>query len=44
MTMFELLNANAVADTELLRKNAALSGRLNFAREGDFAFGTAEHA
>jgi hypothetical protein len=38
MTMFELLHNNAVADTDLLRKNDELGDVFTMFREVDFAF------
>jgi len=40
MTMFELLHHNALADTDLLRKNDKLGDIFTIAREVDFAFET----
>src|SRR4051812_13027438 len=42
MTMFELLDQNAVSDTDLLRRNDELGDTFTVAREVDFAFETAE--
>jgi len=40
MAMFELLHENALADTDLPRKNDELGDTLTIAREVDFAFET----
>ena len=42
MTMFELLQQTAVADTDLLRKNDELGDIFTTAREVDFAFETGD--
>jgi hypothetical protein len=42
MTMFELLDQTAVADTDLLRRNDELGDVFTIAREVDFAFETGE--
>jgi len=42
MTMFERLTQNALADTDLLRKNDQLGDTFTIAREVDFAFETGD--
>jgi len=42
MTIFELLHQNAVADTDLLRKNDELGDAFTTTREVDFAFETGD--
>jgi Regulator of ribonuclease activity B len=42
MTMFDLLHQNALADTDLLRKNDKLGDIFTTPREVDFAFETGE--
>jgi hypothetical protein len=42
MTMFELLQQNALADTDFLRKNDKLGDIFTAAREVDFAFESGE--